>query len=75
MLFDVALSGEFVETTRLSVTSAIGLGNFVRFLGVLICYCFITLSRGGSMPQGVPSNRTLFRSRHGDYGYIAQAWS
>lgn len=62
-LFDNTLSGKFVRTTRLSVTSAISHGNFVCFSGVLNCYCFITPSRGGedfeSMPQGVFSNRIL----------------
>lgn len=61
--FDDALSGKFVRTTRLSVTSAIGHGNFVLFSGVLICYCFITPSRRGedfeSAPRGAFHNRTL----------------
>lgn len=49
MLFDNALSGKFVRTPRLSVTSDIGHGNFVRFSGVLICYCFTMPSRGGRL--------------------------
>lgn len=79
MLFDKALSGKFVRTTRLSVTSAIGHGNFVRFSGVLICYCFITPSRRGKTLKaclGEPSlTKYSLRSRHGDYSYSAATWS
>lgn len=49
MLFDNALSGKCVRTTRLSVTSTIGHGNFVSFSGVLIRYCSIMPSRGGRL--------------------------
>lgn len=62
MVSDNALSGKFVRTMRLSVTSAIDHGNFVRFSGVLICYCFITPSKRQafeSLPRGVFSNRVL----------------
>lgn len=79
-LFDNTLSGKFVRTTRLSVTSAISHGNFVRFSGVLNCYCFITPSRGGEtlkacLRESPLTEYSLLRSRHGDYGYIAATWS
>ena len=80
MLFDRALSGKFVRTTGLSVTRAIGHGNFVRVSGVMICYCFITPSRRGRLWKRasgslLQQNTLPFRSRHGDYGYIAATWS
>lgn len=53
---------KFVRTMRLSVTSAIGHGNFVHFSGVSTCYCLIMPWRRRGFerpPQGFHSNRML----------------
>lgn len=56
---DNPVSGKFVRTKRLSVTSVISHGNSVLFAGVLICYCFITPSGGGRASGSLRQQKTL----------------